>query len=53
MKNGSTNDDGLGGGTSQPAPKEVADAMPDDHLDKPSQWATGADAPTVRRHFSL
>ena len=49
MKSGSSEDGG--GATSQPAPKEVADSMPEDHLDKPSQWATGGDAPTVR--FSL
>ena len=49
MKSGGSGD-GLSGetATSKPAPPEVADAMPEDHLDKPSQWATGADAPTVR-----
>jgi len=47
MKSGSSEDGG--GATSQPAPKEVADSMPEDHLDKPSQWATGGDAPTSKQ----
>lgn len=54
MKGGGSAD-GLSGetATSKPAPPEVAEAMPEDHLDKPSQWATGADAPTVRQTYSL